>query len=73
MSKKERSRSPSPEPQTLEEGMVFLLINTPSLIDAPTYFLSRLDKVQEELLYYPRHRCWRWRQNVKVFTLKFFM
>ena len=31
-------------------------------------FLARLDEVQEELLYYrPR------RQNVKVFTLKFFM
>ena len=36
-------------------------------------FLARLDKVQEELLYYPRHRRWRRRsQNVKVFTLKFF-
>ena len=23
------------------------------------YFLARLDKVQEELLYYPRHRRWR--------------
>ena len=35
-------------------------------------FLARLDKVQEELLYYPRR--WRWQryQNVKVFTLKFF-
>ena len=33
-------------------------------------FLARLDEVQEELLYY----LWRRRrQNVKVFTLKFFM
>ena len=24
-------------------------------------FLARLDEVQEELLYYPRRRCWRWR------------
>ena len=37
-------------------------------------FLARLDKVHEELLYYPRRRrqC-RHKQNVKVFTLKFFM
>ena len=39
-------------------------------------FLARLDKVQEELLYYPRRRHWHWRwrwryQNVKVSTLKF--
>ena len=34
--------------------------------------LARLEEVQEELLYYPQR--WRQRQqNVKVFTLKFFM
>ena len=38
--------------------------------DSPVHsFLARLDEVQEELLYYPRHRR---QQNVKVFTLKFF-
>ena len=42
-------------------------------------FLARLDKVQEELLYYPRRWSWcqRWRrrreQNVKVFPLNFFV
>ena len=39
-------------------------------------FLAHLDEVHEELLYYPQCRCWpsrRGEQNVKVFTLKFFM
>ena len=35
-------------------------------------FLARLEEVQEEQLYYPRHRRHRRYQNVKVFTLKFF-
>ena len=35
-------------------------------------FLARMDEVQEELLYYPRH--WRrHKQKVKVFRFKFFM
>ena len=44
---------------------------------SPT-FLAGLDKVQEDLLYYPRRRCLgrgrrcRGKQNVKVLTLKFF-
>ena len=41
-------------------------------------FLARLDEVQEELLYYPRHRHWHWRRGwwrrgvSKKFSLKVF-
>ena len=44
-------------------------------VDPTEAFLPHLDEVQEELLYYPCRRRWQRRryQNVKVFTLKFFM
>ena len=34
-------------------------------------FLARLNNVQEELLYYPRRRCWRWRWRRRPQMLKF--
>ena len=34
----------------------------------PTDFLARLNKVKEELLHYPQHWQWSWRQqNAEVF------
>ena len=40
----------------------------PLCFKAISYFLARLDRVQEELLYYPRrrHRLWRGSGSVSV-------
>ena len=45
-------------------------MGTPLSEEATLLFLARLEEVQEELLYYLRRQR---QQNVKVFTLKFFM